>query len=311
MTTQKQSSMKRYFFIILAVAAASCSKNMEVESPSFQVSLDPARLVADTFTYRLGDTTRFRFTGSAGNVAFYSGETGKRYSNRTASKALGTVNFSFSSKAEFGTQTNTLQVLAINKLPGYDSASVVNAAWTDITARAQLATSATVVASGNINLTDLVQGEEDSLFIALKYSGVTGSTQRTWTITDWRVSNVLPAQTIVLSTLADDVSYWTRYGSVYTPANGRWTPSATDLKITGGNAAAATNTSWVMSKALYVGRIPPDVSVGVKSINEPDKEEYPYVYPATGIYKATFVAFNHTLDEQKSVVREVVIKVIP
>lgn len=311
MITQKQRSMKRYFFIILAVAAASCSKNMEVESPSFQVSLDPARLVADTFTYRLGDTTRFRFTGSVGNVAFYSGETGKRYSNRTATKALGTVNFSFSSKAEWGAQVNTLQVLATNKLPGYDSASVVNAAWTDITSRAKLATNATVVASGTINLTDLVQGADDSLFIALKYSGVTGTTQRTWTITNWRVENALLGQTITLSTFADDVAYWTRYGSVYAPTSGRWTPSASDLKITGGDGNAATNTSWVMSKALYVGRIPPDVSVGVKSINEPDKKEYTYVYPATGIYKATFVAFNHTLDEQKSVVRELVIKVIP
>lgn len=278
--------------------------------PAFTVSLDPARLVADTFTYRLGDTTRFMFSGSIGNITFYSGEPGKRYDNRTSSNRLGKITLGFSSKAEFGTQTNTLQVLATNKLAGLDSASVVNAAWTNISNRGPLATSATVVNFGTADLTDLLSGAEDSLFIAFKYSGVTGSTQRTWTITEFAVNNVLPGQTVSLSTLGNDVAYWTRYGNVWTPASARWTASATDLKITGG-ANTPTNTSWIVSKPLYAGRVPPDVSVGIKSINEPDKEGYVYSYPAAGIYKATFVAFNHTLDEEKRVIKEFIIKVIP
>jgi hypothetical protein len=303
--------MKRNCFILLACLAMACSKNLEVDAPDFQVTADPARLITDTFIYRIGDTTRFVFSGNAGNIAFYSGEAGRRYENRHARTQLGAITLSFSSKAEFGAQTGTLQLLATNSLSSLDSNTVVNEAWTDITSRAHLAVNATVVKSGAIDLTDLLDNEQDSLFIALKYSGVTGSTQRTWTITEWQLSNELPSQTIALSTFSSDVAYWTRYGNVWSPANARWTASATDLKITGGNAAAPTNTSWVISKPVYAGRIPPDVSIGVKSINEPQRDDYTYIYSAPGVYKVTFVAFNHTLDEEKRIVRELNIKVIP
>lgn len=303
--------MKKTILLILAFAATACSKKMQVDKPDFNVSPDPARQVADTFVYRLGDTTRFKFTGTVGNIAFYSGETGKRYDSRTTTYQLGKLTLSFSSKSEWGNQTNTLQVLATNRLAGYDSVSVVNAAWKDISARGKLATNATVTPFGTADLTDLVANANDSLFIAFKYSGVTGSTQRTWTITELAINNVLPDRTVTLSSFSADVAYWTRFGNVWNPANARWTPSATDLKITGGNDAAPSNTSWVMTKPLYVGRIAPDVSVGVKSINEPDKAEYTYVYPAPGVYRATFVAYNHTLDEEKSTIREFIIKVTP
>ncbi|RPD42940.1 DUF5017 domain-containing protein [Chitinophaga barathri] len=306
--------MKRSFFIILAglvVTAVSCTKNMEVDRPDFQVSLNAANLVADTFTYRMGDTTRFQFTGSAGNIAFYSGEIGKRYDNRVVSHRLGQLTLSFASKAEWGTQTNTLKVFVTNKLTGLDSATVVNAPWTEITSRAALATSATVVNSGTIDLTDQVANAEDSLFIAFRYSGVTGSTQRTWTITNYLVNNVFPDQTYNVSSLTTDASFWTRYGNVWSPATARWTATAGDLKITGGTGTAPTNTSWIISRPLYVGRVSPDVSTGIKSINEPDKTGYDYRYNSPGVYKATFVAFNHTLDEEKSVIRELIIKVIP
>lgn len=305
--------MQRSFIILagLALAVVSCSKQLETTTPDFQVKIDPARMVADTFTYKVGDTTQFLFAGTADNIAFYSGEPGKSYANRKASYKLGKLALSFSSKAEWGTQTNTLEVLATNKLTTLDSATVVNANWTNITSKAALATSATVVNSGTIDLTDQVTGEKDSLFIAFKYSGVTGSTQRTWTITNYVVNNVLPDQTVAISNLATDVSFWTRYGNVLSPAAARWTATATDLKIAGGTGTSPTNTSWIISKPLYVGQIAPDVSVGIKSITEPAKTGYPYKYTVPGVYKATFVAFNHTLDEERSVIREVIIKVIP
>lgn len=306
--------MRNLIIIITAgigITAAACSKTMEVEQPTFSVSLDRSKLVADTFTYKLGDTTRFLFSGEAGNIAFYSGEKGKRYDNRQVSWKLGNLTLSFDSKAEWGTQTNTLQVLATNKLAAFDSASVVNAAWTDITAKAKLATSATVVPSGIITLTDLLANEKDSLFIAFKYTGVTGTTQRTWTITNFFVNNTADGTAYTVASLAADASYWTRYGNVWSPANARWAATASDLKITGGGVAAPSNTSWIISKPIYAGRLAPDAGTGIKSINEPVKAEHVYKYAAPGVYKATFVAFNHTLDEEKSIVKELIIKIIP
>ncbi|WP_343702752.1 DUF5017 domain-containing protein [Chitinophaga sp.] len=306
--------MKRSICIIsagLSLLAAACNKEMNVEAPSFSVNIDPSRLVADTFTYRVGDTTRFIFSGNADNIAFYSGEAGKQYANRQVDYRLGKVTLSFSSKAEFGTQTNTLTVFATNKLAAFDSTSIVDAAWTDITSRLKLATNATVVASGNADLTDLLSNERDSLFIAFKYSGVTGSTQRTWTITNYFVNNEVNGDIYTAAALATDVNFWTRLGNVKTPANAIWAATSSDLKITGGAAAAPANTSWAVSKPIYAGRIPPAVSTPVKSIVDPAKTEYAYSYANAGIYKATFVAFNHTLDDEKSVVKELIIKVIP
>jgi len=312
--TIHQHDMKRTSLLLLPVIATalfSCEKKLGVDAPTLQISLDPARLVADTFTYKLGDTTNFIFTGSAANIAFYPGDAGRSYDNRERATATGTPILSFSSKAEFGTQTNTLQLLAASKVNILDSASVVNATWKDITSRVALATSATVVNSGNINLSDLVSGPTDSLFIAFKYTGVTGSTQRTWTITNFVVNNVLPDITYNIASLANDASYWTRYGNVWNPANGRWTPTTAQLQIVGGAATAATNTSWIITKPLYLSRVSPDVSLPLKSINNPDLTGYAFKYSTPGTYKAVFVVFNHTTKELETTVKSFYIKVTP
>jgi len=316
--------MKKILIIICAgLCAASCTKKLSVENPDFTVDLDAAKLVSDTFTYKLGDTAKFMFGGYAGNVVFYSGEAGKRYEFRNRSNAFGNPILAFSSKAEFGAQTNTLQILATNKLAALDSATVVNAAWTDITSKAILSTSATVVASGNINLKDLVTNESDSLFLAFKYSGVTGSVQRTWTITNYAVTNTLPTingvadASYAAASIANDASFWKSYGNVWSPANAKWVPTTTALTIVGGGATAPTNTAWLVSKPIYTGRLVPDVPVIIKSINAalptlPNLNPgYLYKYPAVGTYRATFVAFNNSIKEQETVVKEFWVKIVP
>jgi len=90
--------MKRIFIILLPavmLAAVSCTKKLPVDMPSLTISLDPARQVADTFVYKLGDTTNFIFTGSAANIAFYPGDAGRAYDNRNRVQALGAAGLSF------------------------------------------------------------------------------------------------------------------------------------------------------------------------------------------------------------------------
>ena len=180
---------------------AGCTK-LGTTAPALKVSLDPSRNVADTFIYRLGDTTRFVFSGTANNVVIYPGDSTHNYNYRSRSLQLGKTQVSFSSAEQYGTQTNTLQLLATDKLPGLDSVSVTSANWQDITSRAVLATSTTATASGTVDLSDLVNGPDDSLFLAFKYTGTGGSTQRTWTITNFGVYNTLPDMRYPRSTLA-------------------------------------------------------------------------------------------------------------
>jgi len=300
-----------YSILLLIGAALGCEKGINNTQPTFTATVNNTRsVIGDTLVFKLGDTCKFAIGGAADNIVFYSGESGKKYEYKDRSLALGKTMFSFSSKAEFGTQTNSLKVFATGKLPARDSATIVNAQWTDITGRLALATNSTVVNSGNIDLSDLVAGASDSLFIAFKYSGTTGSTQRSWTITNYTVNNVLADYTFNLGSLAADASFWTRFGNVWAPATRRWTPSASQLKIDGGDAAVPANTSWIVSKALYVGRVAPDAPVTIKSISGAGVPLYSYKYSSIGTYKAIFVAFNRDPDELKEVIKEYNIKVI-
>ncbi|MES2775393.1 MAG: DUF5017 domain-containing protein [Bacteroidota bacterium] len=307
--------VKTALFIGAITWAAACSKKMDVDMPSLSVSLDTSKLAGDTFVYKLGDTTKFLFSGTADNIVFYSGEAGKRYEFRNRVSALGVPTLSFTSSANFGAQLNTLQVLATTKLPGYDSASIVNATWTDITSRALLATSVTTVNSGNIKLNDVIKNESDSLVIAFKYNGTTGSTQRTWIITNYTVNNVLPDQIYNLASIANDATTWKVVTNVPSPANARWVPGTANLTIVGGAATAPSNTGWIVSKPIFASRVA-DYGLGVKSINNPIpalldlRPGYAYKY-GLGTYKASIVSFNATAKNQETAVKEFWVKVIP
>lgn len=305
--------MKQQLVIAIAgltIVFAACTKSkLDVESPTIHISLDPARLVNDTFVYALGDTTKFIMEGYAGNLSFYPGISGYDYDNRktTLLTAAHPV-MSFASRLQWGVQQNTLQILATDKLASLDSTTVVSADWTDITKRAILATNATSVPSGDIDLSDIVNGPTDSLFIAFKYHGLGGSTQRTWTITNYAVNNVVTQGIFNLSSLSTDVAYWTKYGNVQSPANAMWIASSTQLQIVGGGSP--DNIAWIISRPLYVGRVASSVSIAVKNINDPAVTSYDYVYSAPGTYKAVWVAFNNTIKDQKSTIKEFYIKIV-
>ncbi len=302
--------------IISAIAGllllAACTK-LGTTKPSLTVSLDPSKKIADTFTYTLGDTTRFVFSGTAGNVTVYTGDSSHNYDYRNRSQVLGATHLSFSSAEQYGTQTNTLQLLATDKLPGLDSVSVTSASWTDITSRATLAASTTATPSGTIDVSDLVSGVNDSLFLAFKYTGTGGTTQRTWTITNFTVYNVLPDVNYALSTLAADANYWTKYK--ISPSTAGWTSSTTQLQVVGGAATAPDNTSWIISKPLYVGRVAPDLSIPLININgftnNATAAGYNYIYTKPGTYKAVFLVFNNTAEEQKTNIQQFYIKINP
>jgi hypothetical protein len=294
-----------------AVVMLSACKKLSTPAPTLVVSLDPSRLISDTFTYKLGDTTRFLFTGSAGNVAVFTGDSSHNYNYRNRSLQLGTTTLSFSSAEQYGTQINTLRVLATDKLPGLDSASVLAASWTDITSRAVLATTTTATPSGAVNLSDLVGGENDSLFLAFEYNGTGGSTQRTWTITNFVVNNVLPDENYPLSTLAMDANYWTKLKVA--PSTAAWASSTTQLQITGGAATAPSNTSWIVSKPIHVGAVAPDLSIPLINIdgftNNASATGYNYKYTKTGTYQAVFLIFNNTAEEQKTSIQTLYVQV--
>lgn len=294
--------------LMLTGAIFGCDK-LAVDSPTIDIALSHDEMVADTFVYRLGDTVSFRINGTAGNLAFYPGTAGYNYDNRNRT-LLEEVNpvLTFTSQMQWGNQANTLRILAINSLASTDSATIVNSNWTDVTDRAVLPASSTTIASGGINLRDVADSPSDTLYIAFKYSGTTGSTQRTWTITNYALNNVLASGTVGITTIANEASYWNIFGKVGT--GNVWTASSTQLNIVGGAATAPTRDCWIVSRPMVVGSVANDYSIAVKNVANADVEQYDYVYATTGTFKAVWHAFNNTSEKQESVLKTFYIKII-
>lgn len=303
--------MKNLIILITFVCFfASCEKSLTVTEPDWDIQVSNARSVnGNTYVFKLGDSCKYTISGNAHNVITYPGTAGFTYANKDRTSAVGEPGLTFTSFAQFGTQTNTLKLLASNSLSALDSASVVNASWTDITSRAVLSAGTDNTASGKISLSDLyVAGKP--LYIALKYNGTTGSTQKTWTFKNLTVSNLLPDGTSVTVSTLSDIS-WTVYGNVRTPANGSWIATASQIQVVGGGATAPTNESWAISKPLDLRKVAPDVSIPIKSLTSAALKTYAFQYPAVGKYKAIFIASNNTLNDSKQVMKEIDIEIVP
>ncbi len=301
---------KYLFYMVLPALCLglSCSKKLGVEAPTLNVTVTNGQLINGVSTFKLGETVQFAFSGYAANVSVYTGDAGRNYDYRERTAVSGKPQLSFTSLAQFGTQSNTLQVLAINGLPKVDAQSALAANWVDITGRATLSTG-TAIASGTIDLSDLVKSTSDSLFIAFKYTGKTGSTQRTWTITNFAVNTILPEGPQVISNLANDNPYWTKFSEGTSAAN--WTTTTAQLQVVGGTATAPDNVSWIISKPLFVSRVAPDWAVGLKNIGNANLTTYNYKYLTVGKYKATFIIFNNSIDETSKVIKEIPIEIVP
>lgn len=302
----------KYIAVVPVIIAAgiSCSKKLSVDRPSVNITLSGAETDGDTLVYHVGDTVSFKFSGTADNLAFYPGTDGYNYDYRNRI-SLDSVNpvLSFVSERQWGSQLNTLAVLATKSLPALDSASIVNADWTDITSRATLdqTGTATGTASGSINLKDITPSATDTLYLAFKYSGVTGSTQRTWTITKYSVDNVFADQSVNITGIASESGYWTIFGA---PAGGNnWKVTTSQLQIIGGVATIPSQTCWIVSRPMIVGSVANDISIAVKNVSDADISEYNYVYSTAGTYKAVWVGFNETTKDKKSVVKTFYIKI--
>ncbi len=158
-----------YNMLLLGVLVmASCSKDIKVEAPSFDVTTEAA-------TYKAGQPITFKIQGGDAHIiSFYSGETLKDYASKDGRiidvKGAGAT-MEFASSVQLGTQTNQLSVLASTNFNGdYSSLAKVKAAtWTDITGRFALGTTAAFLASGKIDISDLMVSGKP-IYIAYKYT---------------------------------------------------------------------------------------------------------------------------------------------
>ncbi|HEY0670102.1 MAG TPA: DUF5017 domain-containing protein, partial [Sphingobacteriaceae bacterium] len=195
-----------YSMLVGALFMASCDKDLKVaEAPDFDVT-------TESNTYKAGDKIKFNIKGGDANlIAFYSGEPLNDYDYRTGriiNIADTGATMSFSSSVQTGSQADQLSVLYSTNFNGDYSnlASVKAAAWVDITDKFKLGTSNKFVASGTLDISNLVVHGKP-IYFAFKYitrPQATNGLARQWFIQSFAVNSKekLDGKTLTIADLA-------------------------------------------------------------------------------------------------------------
>jgi hypothetical protein len=291
--------------IFISLFIVSCQKE-SVKAPDFEVSV-PA------FTYKVGDTVRFAVSGNADYIIFYSGEKRHEYKHRGRTSLPGAQLFlSFFSRVQNGTQADQLRVMISSDFPGvYDTTSIKNASWSDITNDFALATENTAVTSGNVDITSEIP-EGKPFYIAYKYitsdQNVNGK-QRNWFITSF---NLTSQSSIGEVTLGDQSAAAFLIVSFGAKEAGRSTLTSSQITFRGNAADLASYTEdWAVTKSFDAFSVLPDSGVPVKNFSDNPISGYAYSFKDPGTYTVSFVARNGNAHGLKEEVKELTITVEP
>ncbi len=291
---------------------ASCKKDLDLNggTPDFEVT-------ATTGSFKAGEPVLFRFSGNADIISFYSGEPLKDYTFRAGRTATCTGGLlSFTSAVTGGAQTGQLAVLASSDFNGqYANLTAVQAAtWTDITARFTLGTSATFLASGAKDISDLlVKGKP--LYIAFRYLAKPqqqNGAARTWMVQSFSFQSITPLGNMAATDMFTHAFRLVNSNPATAPARSVASTSRITLlanTFTADNDPASEN--WAISApiAWETVNLGPDRPTGIKGGTAARLESYSHTYTKAGTYKAYFVASNTNIDKSSEVVKEVTVTV--
>lgn len=287
----------------------ACQEKYEVEDPTLDVTTDKTE-------YNVGDSVVFYLHGNPDLITFYSGESGHEYRYRDRlERESGKTEVEFISRVLWGTQPDNLQVMVSSDFGGeYDSISVVNASWTNVSDRFTLSTAAGGAAgadtpSGKVDLSDLIVSGKPFYF-AFQYKGrkapddnPTAKTQRTWRIVNFNMTATFEDSEV--STLANLSSAgWIAVDVI--KSVGAWA-IASPVQFNP-NGCLTESESWAISKPLYPNKTAPDNGLAVKNYSQ-RRESFRHAYQEPGTYTVTFEASNANFNGQKTIVREMTITV--
>lgn len=262
-----------------------------------------------SLNYRAGDSVIFNLSGEADNIVFYSGEPGSMYDNRSRTRADNKITFSFTSLVAAGLIYNNLKVLVsvdYNGLP--DTNSIKAATWTDVSSRAAFSIGRDSL-SGTVDITDIASSAYDApLYIAFRYTDYKKAQgQNRWTIKAFAVNRVSPeGLSAPLAAIGD--AGWQAVSFKNTTA--KWTISATQLQMYGGNSTADDNDDWVIAKGFNTSAITPDAGVAVKNISMA-LMPVGHRYMNAGTYKAVFDISNVRYDGSRRMLKEITLNIQP
>ena len=281
--------------LMLMMTVGSCTKK-NVDTVNFNVTSDSniyhiSYHGIDTGT---GAVVRFAFSGNPDYIVFYSGENGHQYQNRKRTSAIGGIPIlRFLSLEQYSrdTSTQSLRLLLSGDFNGsYDSASVLNANWTDITPTLSTGQK-NPIPSGNIDLSSFVN-QDTTTYLAFKFSDTSDGHhhQRNWTITNFLLQDSLPdgSSTNLLDISSN--STWMNVNVSGGPAY--WIINNSYLKIAGGDSTIKFNQQFVISQPVNLSGVNPDSGLPIKTLTDNPLSVYSYLFTKPGTYTVTFNAKN-------------------
>jgi hypothetical protein len=292
----------------------ACSKDINLTP-----GLEQFNVVSTSVKYKVGDTIKFNFEGNPDLISFYSGELYHQYDYKEGRKInLENLVFSFSSAnppiTPPAAQPMQLSVFASTDFNGNYSSyeSVKSATWTDISSQFKYGTSATYVASGAVNFSDLVVAGKP-LYIGFKYTTrpiETNGAVRPWYINNIKlVGNSEFGEHLIGDLITSDFRLIEQKPDVVTTlsslASSRITLLGYELKEA--NDPDPGTETWAISKGFNPVDLDngPDVPFIIKGNEDPKVKTFNYMYGAPGNYKVYFVGANINIDNSLKKIIEI------
>jgi hypothetical protein len=307
--------MKKIIFLLLITGVITACNKVKITSPdSFDVSTSATK-------YTIRDTVLFTFSGNPDEITMYSGEPTHRYENKDRTSAIPDsciMNFTTATTAPSTiTQpvaiNNVSVLLSTNYSGSLDAASIQNATWTDITARAKFATTTTAVATGNIHLEDL-RSATSPLYIAFKYIADTAtatSVSRKWTLSALSIKSMFKDTSNFLASTATIGGFSTggfnHIYSILNPIN-TWVFANGTLTFNAPAIASSKDEDWAISRPLDITIIPRDLGIILKN-SSVRLSQYKYMFKTPGTYTVTFLAQNISSDQAIQVIKQITLTI--
>ena len=306
---------------------ASCSRIAPVEYPyDFDVKCENMQV-------RVGESVRFRISGNPDVISFYSGEVGNDYNFISGRIAIPEYVVTFDEQAIDGYQENQLKVLVSVTPPAGDTWDEISSfdGWSDISDRFTLLGPGKVTNNrvytnvGSADVSDLLTSDEMSVYFAFHY------TAQPWS--SGNDSNIIRVKNFKVQS-----KYNEKYTDLYEWNDCGWTmftkfpqqasrPSeiqennkVIQFRIGWGNHEDGVGTyqsdgadNWAVCNGLKLQKtldMGPDRSVGIKGLNDVQKETYEHTYNAAGVYEVVFIAQNVNIGGSQTKVVKLQVEVI-
>lgn len=305
---------------LLALTLTGCGFNDDYAL----VSPDEFKVEAPA-TVKVGEPVSFEIAGDPDLIMFYSGEFGHLYENRNKD-----ILYEATMTMSFETETSSVETPGMNpaKVPllissdfsgEYTKEAVEAATWTDISDKFNWpAGQGEKVASGEVEMKDLFPDESTPIYLMFDYkveafSGENGRVQ--WYIrnlyinggTELGISELYNLYTCGWHIVPiENYDANTSLPQMPTATNFRL-QLRTQFKPAVDIEYAAVSAPIIPASSVNVGW---DKGIPIKAFSDPQMKSYTYSYDEPGEYVVTFVATNANMNGQKSVARDIKIKVV-